>query len=113
MHNHVINSVESLSFRPVNKKVREELLNLFKDGHSPSSALYIYEDTLHLNTTDEQTLLEMLADRAYNLGYDYVSKLFQQYREVALGSRNGQSMFKHLVEIVKDYNDSGCGKAVL
>ena len=75
--------------------------------------LYTYEDILHLNITDEQKLLETLADRAYNPGYDYVSKLFQQYREIALGSRNGQSMFERLAEIVKDYNDSGSGKAVL
>ena len=62
---------------------------------------------------NEQELLEIFADRAYNPGYDYVAKLFQQYRETALGSRNGQLMFDRLMEVVKDYNDSGCGKAVL
>ncbi len=31
----------------------EELLSLFRDGHSPSSALYAYEDQLHLSATNE------------------------------------------------------------
>lgn len=37
-HNHVINSAESLSFRHVKDEVRENFIELFKDGHSPSSA---------------------------------------------------------------------------
>ncbi|GBC01669.1 hypothetical protein RclHR1_04290005 [Rhizophagus clarus] len=87
-HNHVINSAESLSFRQVKEEVREELLELFKDGHSPSSALYVYQDKLHLEASDEQELIELLADRSVNPDYDYVAKLFQEYREAVLGSRN-------------------------
>ena len=112
-HNHVINSAESLSFRRVNEEVREEFLNLFKDGHSPSSALYVYQDELHLRANDEQELIELLADRSINPDYNYTAKLFQEYRKVALGSRNGESMFGRLTEVVKNYNDSGRGKAVL
>ncbi|CAG8753513.1 9471_t:CDS:2, partial [Funneliformis caledonium] len=67
MHNHMINSAKSLSFRHVNEEVREELLNLFKD----------------------------------------------EYRKVMLGSRNGESMFERLAEVVKNYNDSDQGKAIL
>ena len=112
-HNHVIYSAESLSFRPVKKEVREEFINLFKDGHSPSSALYTYEDELHLSASNEKELLEILADRAVNPGYDYISKLFQQYREDSLGSSNGKLMFERLADVVQDYNSSGKGKAVL
>jgi len=43
-HNHVINSAESLS--RVRNKVCEKLVELFKDGHSPASALFAYEDEL-------------------------------------------------------------------
>ena len=39
-HNHVVNSAESLSFRRVKEEVREKILELFKDGHSPALALY-------------------------------------------------------------------------
>ena len=112
-HNHIINSAESLSFWRVDEEVRQEFVSLFRDGHSPSSALYIYEDNLHLNTTNEQELLEVLADRAKNPGYDYVAKIFQQYRDTELGSRNGKPMFERLAAIVEDYNRSGQGRAIM
>src|SRR5207245_6638450 len=80
-HNHVVNSAVALSFRRVKEEVREKYLELFKNGHSPASALYAYEDELHLSTTNEQELVEFLADRSSNPDYDYVLKLFQQNRE--------------------------------
>ena len=51
IHNHVINSAESLSFHCVKDKVRERFIELFKDSHSPSSALFVYENELYLNAT--------------------------------------------------------------
>src|ERR1043165_3223497 len=51
-HNHIIVSVESLSFRCVKDEVKEKFIELFKDGHLPSSALLAYEDELHLSTTN-------------------------------------------------------------
>ena len=62
---------------------------------------------------DEQELLEILADRSKNLGYDYVAKIFQQFRDTELGSCNGRLMFERLAAIVEDYNRSGQGKAIL
>jgi len=79
MHNHVINSAESLSFQKVKEEVRDKLVELFKDGYSPASALYIYEDDLHMSVANDQELLEILADCAINPDYDYAAKLFQQY----------------------------------
>jgi len=76
-HNHIINAAELLSFWRVDSEVHKEFLKLFNDGYSPSSALHIYENNLHLNASDEQKLLETLADWAKNLGYDYVAKLFK------------------------------------
>ena len=52
-HNHVVNSAESLSFRHVKEEVHEKIVELFKDGHFPTSVLYTYEDELHLSTTNE------------------------------------------------------------
>src|SRR5207249_2168270 len=47
-HNHVVNSAESLSFRRVKEEVRNKIMELFKDGYSSATVLYIYEDELHL-----------------------------------------------------------------
>lgn len=112
-HNHIINSAEALSFRHVKDEVREKYLELFKDGHSAASALYTYEDELHLNAVDDQNLIELLADRASNPDYDYVAKLFHQYRESVLGGRNGKPMFERMTSIISDYNASGRGKATM
>jgi len=112
-HNHIVNSAESLSFRHVNGEARDKYLELFKDGHSPASAMYVFEDDIYLSAKDEQELLVLLADWATNPDYDYIAKLFQKYRKSALGDRNGGSMFKRLGEVVNDYNNSGREKAVL
>ncbi|CAB5326218.1 unnamed protein product [Rhizophagus irregularis] len=112
-HNHVINSAELLSFRHVNEKVCEKFLQLFKDGYSPASAMYVHEDELYLSSTDEQDLLVLLVDQANNPDYDYIAKLFQKYRETSLGDRNGSLMFRRLVDVVNEYNSSGREKAIL
>ncbi|RGB31967.1 hypothetical protein C1646_763435 [Rhizophagus diaphanus] len=99
-HNHIVNSAESLSFRRVNGEIREKFLELFKDGHSPASAMYDYEDALYLSATDEQELLVLLADQMTNPDYDYIAKLFHKYCEMALGDRNSTSMFKRLEKVI-------------
>jgi len=96
-----------LSFHHVKDEVCEKYLELFKNGHSATSALYTYEDELYLNVIDDQDLIKLLADRASNPDYDYVAKLFHQYRESILGSRNGKPMFKRMANIISDYNTSG------
>ncbi|CAB5359937.1 unnamed protein product [Rhizophagus irregularis] len=75
-HNHVIDSVESLSFQRVKGEVRERFLELFADRHSSALAKYSYKDELHLSAENDQELLEMLADRGKNLDYSYIYRLF-------------------------------------
>ena len=112
-HNHIINSAESLGFRHVHEETRQKYMQIFRDGHSPASALYTYEDELHILTLSDEELVEILADRAMNPGYDYVANLFKYYRNSQLGERNGTSMFQRLTEKVKNYNASGHGQAIL
>ncbi|CAG8836584.1 28514_t:CDS:2, partial [Gigaspora margarita] len=73
VHNHVIDSAESLSFRHIRKEIRDKFLNLFNDGHSPASALHSHEDDLHLSAVNDQELLELLADRAKAVVNEYNS----------------------------------------
>uniref|UniRef100_U9TJX4 Uncharacterized protein n=1 Tax=Rhizophagus irregularis (strain DAOM 181602 / DAOM 197198 / MUCL 43194) TaxID=747089 RepID=U9TJX4_RHIID len=62
---------------------------------------------------DEQELLVLLADWMTNPDYDYIAKLFQKYRETALGDRNGTSIFKRLVEVINNYNKLSHGRVIL
>ncbi|EXX52803.1 uncharacterized protein OCT59_026891 [Rhizophagus irregularis] len=75
--------------------------------------MYAYEDALYFSAADEQELLVLLADRATNPDYDYIAKLFQKYRETALGDRNGTSIFKRLVEVINNYNKLSHGRVIL
>ncbi len=111
-HNHIINSAEALSFQHVKKEVRDKYLELFKDGHSPASALFAYEDKLHLSA-NAQELMELLANRSSNSDYNYVLKLFQQNCETVLGAHNGKLMFEWLAEVVNEYNALGQEKAAM
>ncbi|PKY55713.1 hypothetical protein RhiirA4_475356 [Rhizophagus irregularis] len=101
-YNHVINSAESLSFCHVKGEVKKRFLELFRNGHSPASAIYFYEDELHISAENDQKLLEMLADRAINPDYGYIVRLFQKYRDNMLGSRNGSKMFECLAEVIEN-----------
>jgi len=112
-HNHVINSAQSLSFRRVKDETRESFIQMFHDGHSPASALYTYEDNLHISALSDEELVEILADRATNPGYVYVAHLFNYYRDSQLGKRNGTTMFQRLTKEVISYNASGRGQAII
>ncbi|CAG8745162.1 2620_t:CDS:2, partial [Dentiscutata erythropus] len=87
---------KSLSFRPIKEEVHNKLLDLFKNGHLSSSALYALEDDFHLSAKDKQELVELLADQATNPNYDSVYHIFWQYCNAILGGRNGKSMFEQL-----------------
>ena len=69
---------------------------------------------MKISAENDQELLELLADRSNNPDYGYVVRLFQEYRDNTLDSRNGKGIFKRLAEAVKSYNISfGNGKAIL
>ena len=77
-----------------------------------SSASAIYAE-LHISAENDQKLIEMLADRATNSDYGYVARLFQEYRDNTLGSRNGRKMFERLAETIENYNKSDNGRAAM
>ncbi|CAB5394533.1 unnamed protein product [Rhizophagus irregularis] len=57
--------------------------------HTPT-AIYTYEDNLHLAAANEKELITLLADRATNPDYNFVYNLFKKYREINLGAKLGQ-----------------------
>lgn len=40
-------------------------------------------------------------------------RLFHEYRNNTLGSRNGEKMFERLVEVIDRYNNSGNGRVIM
>ncbi|PKK61421.1 hypothetical protein RhiirC2_856268 [Rhizophagus irregularis] len=66
---------------------------------SLATAIYTYEDSLHLAVADEKELISLLADRVTNPDYNFVYNLFKKYREISLGA-NTNLIDKHL-KIIK------------
>ncbi|CAG8751162.1 14117_t:CDS:2 [Rhizophagus irregularis] len=56
------------------------------------TAIYTYEDNLHLAAANEKELITLLADRATNSDYNFVYNLFKKYREINLGARLGNAI---------------------
>ncbi len=62
-HNHPIESAHSLSFRPIADITKEAFFELFRKGHTASSAHHWHETKLFLDSCEDQLLI---ADRATN-----------------------------------------------
>jgi len=72
-HNHNINVEDALRFRPISDETKSKYYDLFKQGHSPSSAHLEHETTL-LYQQDPQ----LLADRNINPKIGDVYNLFNK-----------------------------------
>ena len=109
-HNHLIIIADALRFRPISEKTKDTYYELFKQGHSASSAHLEYETNLMY--TDPH----VLADRHENPKVSDVFNLFNKWRKSNLGVRAGKELFTALEERVIAYNESNSehgGKAVL
>ncbi|CAG8809373.1 8061_t:CDS:1, partial [Dentiscutata erythropus] len=56
--------------------------------HSPATALYTYQDELHVFTLSNDELIKILANQSVNPDYDYIKNLFTCYCNSQLGKRN-------------------------
>ena len=95
-HNHLVSVADALRFRPMS-----EYYELFRLGHSPSSAHLKYET--HLTYLDD---LKLLANRNVNPKKGHVYNLFNKWRKSNLGVRTGKQLFKDLEQRVSIYSDT-------
>ncbi|CAG8530527.1 7986_t:CDS:2 [Gigaspora margarita] len=73
-------------------------MQLFCDRHSPASALYVYEDEIHISALSNEEPIRILADHATNPSYDYIKDICKSYHNLQLGKRNSTSMFQRLLK---------------
>ena len=110
-HNHMVDIADALRFRPVSHNTKEKYYDLFRQGHSPSSAHLEYET--HLTYMDDPNLL---ADRNVNPKISDVYNLFNKWRKSNLGVRTGEHLFIELERRINVYNDAhkdSGGKAIV
>ncbi|CAG8818474.1 25026_t:CDS:2, partial [Gigaspora margarita] len=70
-------------------EVRKKYLELFTNGHLLAIALHTYEDSIYICASNNQELVQLLANCAQNPDYSYVLNLFKQYCDEYLGGQNG------------------------
>lgn len=100
-HNHPIQSAHALSFRPINFETKESFFELFRKGHSASSAFHWHETKLFLDGNEDQ---QLLADRAVNPTKSDISRLYTEWRSKELGTDNGKKLFEQLELEINSYN---------
>ena len=100
-HNHMVNVADALRFRPLSESTKEKYYDLFRQGHSPSSAHLEYET--HLTYMDNP---KVLAGRNVNPKVSDVYNLFNKWRKSNLGVRTGKQLFTELEKRVNVYNDT-------
>ena len=89
-HNHPIESAHALSFLPIDHQTREKFYELFRKGHSASSAYHWHETKIFF---EDQV---QLADRAFNPIKTDISRLYSDWQKKELGPDNGKSLFDKL-----------------
>ena len=110
IHNHLIDVADALRFRPLSDSTKEKYYDLFRQGHSPSSAHLEYESQVTYMDT------QLLADRQVNPKRSDVYNLFNKWRRSNLGVRTGKQLFSELeqrINIYNDHNKETGGKAMI
>ena len=110
IHNHSIHIADALRFRPISENTKKAYYELFRHGHSPSSAHLEYE------TNFMYTDPHILADRHENPKVSDVFNLFNKWRKCNLGVKSGKELYTTLEGKLIAYNEANArfgGKAVL
>lgn len=91
---------DALRFRPISEETKSKYYDLFKQGHSPSSAHLEHETNLMYSDNPQ-----LLADRNVNPKLSDVYNLFNKWRKENLGVRTGKELFAELEKRINIYND--------
>ena len=75
-HNHTISVADALRLRPISEETKSKYYDLFKQGHSPSSAHLEYETNLMYKDKPQ-----LLADRNINPKISDVYNIFNKWRK--------------------------------
>lgn len=110
-HNHLVHVADALRFRRMSQATIDKYYDLFRQGHSPSTAHLEYETNIMY--CDEPHLI---ADRSTNPKVSDVYNLFNKWRKCNVGVRTGKQLFTELEKRIHAYNDTHNeigGKAVV
>ena len=106
-HNHALSSAAVLKYRDLGIDSKQRLCELFRQGHSASSALHCLKTDLLIKHGDRY--YEFAADGRYVPSLSVACKLFSKEFVGEYGSTSGAEMFSTLQNMLAAYNDNmGC-----
>lgn len=101
MHNHPLNTAAVLRFRPLGIQIKDEIIALFRKGHTPSSALESIKLQLFLDNDDDY--FDMAEDGFYVPTHSQVKYLFAQTFGVS-GVKDANCIRPGIEDLVNNYN---------
>ena len=104
LHNHSINSADAMRYRQVSEECKAAFTALFKEDHTPSSALVQYKKDLRADN-DGNDFLAIMSDRSIMPDHMWAFYFHRKYIESTFGSLNGPDAYKLAEERVKTYNE--------
>ena len=103
-HNHSINSADAMRYRPVSEECKEAFITLFKEDHTPSSALAHYKKNI-CSTVGKNDIMGTLADRSIVPDYFWAFHFYSKYVEDHFGSVNGPEALNRAKDRIDSYNE--------
>lgn len=107
-HNHTLSSAAALGYRDMSEDTQDKLRSLFRQGHSPSSALHALKTDLLIEKGDDYYLYA--CDGRFVPTTSKVSKLFYEEFGAEYGHLSGEQMFEGLNRLIENYNSNSIGK---
>lgn len=106
-HNHALSSAAVLKYRDLASDSKQRLCELFRQGHSASSALHCLKTDLLIKHGDKY--YEFAADGRFVPSLSIACKLFNKEFQGEYGSTSGTEMFSTLENMLAMYNENmGC-----
>ncbi|XP_050498792.1 uncharacterized protein LOC126879645 [Diabrotica virgifera virgifera] len=101
-HNHELNTAAVLKYRDVSNEVKEKLIDLFRQGHNPSSALNSHKLDLMMEYEDND-YYRIAADGKFLPSISIVTKLFEKEFNSKYGNLTDKENFDHLENLLNEY----------
>jgi hypothetical protein len=108
-HNHALKSADVLRFRPVGEEVKAKLLDMFRKGHSPASALESHKVDIQLENEEYE---HKLADRKYCPDYGSCYRLYRKEFSRAYGDGDREATLDFLEKKIDDYNSEAGSRCI-
>ena len=102
-HNHPVLSASAWSFHPVNDDTKATIIDLFKQGHSASSAYHNYKKSLAEKF--KSNFIQISADSSIMPQYRWFFRQFQLYMKENYGGINSPESFRLASAEIQKYND--------